>query len=336
VGLGIASSENVRVLDVHNATRIQGALLISGTETRYNGPVIHILDLHDRAPRVIASFVLETKEGPVLFETGPESRFSVLLDGLNALGYAAPDVKHVFVTHIHLDHAGAAWRMAERGATIYVHPKGAPHLVDPSRLWASASRIYGDQMETLWGQMGHVPEGQIEVVQDGQVIQIGEVRIQALETPGHAYHHHAYLIGDVLMGGDVTGVKIGRGPVLPPCPPPEIHIELWRESLARLRQLNLRQIYLTYFGLVEDVGPHLDALEVRLLEWADWIKQKLKSGLTREQMVLEFEAHVAATLRAAGLSQEEVQEYELADPSWMSVDGLVRYWNKHHPEEVVS
>jgi len=311
-------------------------LLISGTETRYNGPVIHILDLHDRAPRVIASFVLETKEGPVLFETGPESRFSVLLDGLNALGYAAPDVKHVFVTHIHLDHAGAAWRMAERGATIYVHPKGAPHLVDPSRLWASASRIYGEQMETLWGQMGHVPEGQIEVVQDGQVIQIGEVRIQALETPGHAYHHHAYLIGDVLMGGDVTGVKIGRGPVLPPCPPPEIHIELWRESLARLRQLNLRQIYLTYFGLVEDVGPHLDALEVRLLEWADWIKQKLKSGLTREQMVLEFEAHVAATLRAAGLSQEEVQEYELADPSWMSVDGLVRYWNKHHPEEVVS
>jgi len=336
VGLGIASSENVRVLDVHNATRIQGALLISGTETRYNGPVIHILDLHDRAPRVIASFVLETKEGPVLFGTGPESRFSVLLDGLNALGYAAPDVKHVFVTHIHLDHAGAAWRMAERGATIYVHPKGAPHLVDPSRLWASASRIYGDQMETLWGQMGHVPEGQIEVVQDGQVIQIGEVRIQALETPGHAYHHHAYLIGDVLMGGDVTGVKIGRGPVLPPCPPPEIHIELWRESLARLRQLNLRQIYLTHFGLVEDVGPHLDALEVRLLEWADWIKQKLKSGLTREQMVLEFEAHVAATLRAAGLSQEEVQEYELADPSWMSVDGLVRYWNKHHPEEVVS
>jgi glyoxylase-like metal-dependent hydrolase (beta-lactamase superfamily II) len=285
---------------------------------------------------VIASFVLETKEGPVLFETGPESRFSVLLDGLNALGYAAPDVKHVFVTHIHLDHAGAAWRMAERGATIYVHPKGAPHLVDPSRLWASASRIYGDQMETLWGQMGHVPEAQIEIVQDGQVVQVGKVQIQALETPGHAYHHHAYLIGDVLMGGDVTGVKIGRGPVLPPCPPPEIHIELWRESLARLRQLNLRQIYLTHFGLVEDVGPHLDALEVRLLEWADWIKQKLKSGLTREQMVLEFEAHVAATLRAAGLSQEEVQEYELADPSWMSVDGLVRYWNKHHPEEVVS
>jgi len=298
--------------------------------------VIRILDLHDRAPRVIASFLLETKEGPVLFETGPESRFSVLLDGLNSLGYAASDVKHVFVTHIHLDHAGAAWRMAERGATIYVHPKGAPHLADPSKLWASASRIYGDQMEALWGRMGYVPEGQIEIVQDGQVIQIGEFQIQALETPGHAYHHHAYRLGDVLIGGDITGVKIGRGPVLPPCPPPEIHIELWCESLARLRQLNLRQIYLTHFGPTEEVGPHLGALEARLLEWADWIKQKLKAGLTREEMVGAFEAYVAATLRAAGLSQEELQEYEFADPSWMSVDGLVRYWNKHHPEEVMS
>ncbi len=298
--------------------------------------MIHILDLHDRAPRVIASFVLETQAGPVLFETGPESRFSVLLDGLNTLGYAASDVRHVFVTHIHLDHAGAAWRLAERGATIYVHPKGAPHLVDPSKLWASATRIYGDQMEALWGQMGYVPEGQIEILQDGDTVQVGEATIQALETPGHAYHHHAFLIGNELIGGDVTGVKIGRGPVLPPCPPPEIHIETWLASLARIRALNPRKLYLTHFGETEDVGPHLSALEAKLLEWADWMKERLKAGKTREQIVPEFEAYVAATLRAAGLSDEEVQEYEFADPSWMSVDGLVRYWNKHHPEEVMA
>lgn len=297
--------------------------------------MIHIIDLHDRAPRVIAAFLLETGAGPVLFETGPESRFSVLLDGLNSLGYAASDIRHVFVTHIHLDHAGAAWRMAERGATIYVHPKGAPHLADPSKLWASAGRIYGEQMEALWGQMGYVPEGQIEIVQDGQVIRMGEVEIRALETPGHAYHHHAYLVGEALIGGDVTGVKIGRGPVLPPCPPPEIHIEAWRESLAKIRALKPRKIYLTHFGQTEDVGSHLEALEARLLEWADWIKQKLQAGLTREQMVPAFEAYVAATLQSAGLSEEEVQEYEFADPAWMSVDGLVRYWNKHHPEEVM-
>lgn len=298
--------------------------------------MIHILDLHDRAPRVIASFVLETSQGPVLFETGPESRFSVLLDGLNSLGYAASDIQHVFVTHIHLDHAGAAWRFAELGSTLYVHPKGAPHLVDPSKLWASATRIYGDKMQELWGQMGYVPEGQLEILQDGDTVKIGEVEVQALETPGHANHHHAFLIGNTLIGGDVTGVKIGRGPVLPPCPPPEIHIEVWRESIAKIRTLNLCKIYLTHFGLTEDVGPHLNALEARLVEWANWMKARLKAGLPREQIVLEFDAYVAATLRAAGLSEEEVQEYEFADPAWMSVDGLVRYWNKYHPEEVMA
>jgi glyoxylase-like metal-dependent hydrolase (beta-lactamase superfamily II) len=298
--------------------------------------VIHTIDLHDRAPRVIASFVLETARGPVLFETGPESRFSALLDGLNALGYAASEIQQVFVTHIHLDHAGAAWRFAELGSTIYVHPRGAPHLVDPGKLWASAARIYGDKMEELWGQMGYVPENQIEILQDGDTVVLGGVSIQAIETPGHAYHHHAYLIGDSLIGGDVTGVKIGHGPVLPPCPPPEIHLEVWRESLARIRTLKPSRIYLTHFGQTQEVGPHLDMLETRLLEWAGWIKQRLKAGLSREQMVLEFEAYVAAGLRAAGLSDEEVQEYEFADPSWMSVDGLVRYWNKHHPEEVMA
>lgn len=298
--------------------------------------MLHTIDLHDRAPRVIASFLLETSQGPVLFETGPESRFSVLLDGLNSLGYAASDIKHVFVTHIHLDHAGAAWRFAELGSTIYVHPKGAPHLIDPSKLWASATRIYGEKMEELWGQMGYVPEGQVEILQDGDTVKVGEAVVQALETPGHANHHHAFLIGNALIGGDVTGVKIGRGPVLPPCPPPEIHIEVWRESIAKVRALKLGKIYLTHFGETENVGPHLDALEAKLVEWADWMKARLKAGLTREQIVLEFEAYVAATLRAAGLSEEEVQEYEFADPSWMSVDGLVRYWNKHHPQEVMA
>lgn len=298
--------------------------------------MIHTLDLHDRAPRVIASFLLETSQGPVLFETGPESRFSVLLDGLNSLGYAASDIKHVFVTHIHLDHAGAAWRFAELGSTIYVHPRGAPHLVDPSKLWASATRIYGDKMEELWGQMGYVPEAQVEILQDGDTVKMGGTVVQALETPGHANHHHAFLIGDALIGGDVTGVKIGRGPVLPPCPPPEIHIEVWRESIAKVRALRLGKIYLTHFGETENVGPHLDALEAKLVEWADWMKARLKAGLPREQIVLEFEAYVAATLRSAGLSEEEVQEYEFADPSWMSVDGLVRYWNKYHPQEVMA
>jgi glyoxylase-like metal-dependent hydrolase (beta-lactamase superfamily II) len=184
--------------------------------------------------------------------------------------------------------------------------------------------------------MGYVPESQIEILHDSDTVQVGEVQIKAIETPGHAYHHHAYLMDHVLIGGDVTGVKIGRGPVLPPCPPPEIHIETWLQSIAKIRALNPRKLYLTHFGQTEDTQAHLNALEAKLLEWADWMKARLKAGQTREQIVPEFEAYVAATLRAAGLSEEEIQEYEFADPSWMSVDGLVRYWNKHHPEEVMS
>lgn len=298
--------------------------------------MIHIIDLHDRAPRVIAAFLLETPDGPVLLETGPESRFSVLLDGLNQHGYSASDIKHVFVTHIHLDHAGAAWRFAELGATIYVHPKGAPHLTDPSKLWASATRIYGDQMEELWGRMGVVPEDRVQVLQDGDIATIGGTEIQAIETPGHANHHHAFKIGRSLIGGDVTGVRIGRGPVLPPCPPPDIHVELWRESIARVRMLRPDRLYLTHFGEVDEVMPHLESLEYKLLEWAQWMKLRLKAAKTRQQIVEEFAQQVVDELRAAGMGEEEIKEYEYADPSWMTVDGLTRYWNKFHPEEVMA
>ncbi|MER3483315.1 MAG: MBL fold hydrolase [Meiothermus sp.] len=296
--------------------------------------MIHILDVRDRAPRVIAAFVLETAEGPVLLETGPESRFPALVDGLKGLGYAPQDIRHVFVTHIHLDHAGAAWRFAKGGSSIYVHPKGAPHLTDPSKLWASATRIYGDQMETLWGRMGIVPENQVQVLQDGDVVSIGGAEIKAIETPGHANHHHAFLIGEALIGGDVTGVRIGRGPVLPPCPPPDINLEVWSDSIAKVRALKPKTLYLTHFGEFTKVGEHLDALEATLGDWGEWMRLRLKEGKTRNQIVLEFEAYVAGQLHRAGLGDAEVQEYEFADPAWMSVDGLMRYWSKFHPQEI--
>jgi glyoxylase-like metal-dependent hydrolase (beta-lactamase superfamily II) len=293
---------------------------------------MHTIDLQDRAPNVIAAFVLNTAGGPVLFETGPEARYANLVQGLKALGHTPQHIRQVFVTHIHLDHAGAAWRLAEHGATIYVHPKGAPHLIDPSKLWHSASRIYGDQMEGLWGKMGMVPESQVRVLQDGDKVRVGDTDIIAIETPGHANHHHAYQIGSQLIAGDVGGIQIGKGPMMPPCPPPEVHLESWRTSLGKLRALNLSRIYLTHFGGFGQVNARLDALEAKLLEWAGWVKQALLAGQTYEQMVPAFKAYVEADLRAAGMSDSEVQEYELADPSWMSVQGLMRYWTKHHPE----
>ncbi|AEB12302.1 MBL fold metallo-hydrolase [Marinithermus hydrothermalis] len=295
--------------------------------------MIHTIDVHHAGvPRIIASFVVETQDGPVLIETGPESAYARLAEGLEALGYAPEDVRHVLVTHIHLDHAGAAWRFAHHGARVYVHPRGAKHLVDPSRLLDSARRIYREAMERLWGRVEGIPAEQVRPVESGEVLRIGGVAFQALETPGHAPHHHAYRVEGVAFTGDVGGVRIGNGPVLPPCPPPDIHVEAWRASLDRLRREGLEALYLTHFGRFTDVAAHLDALEARLVHWADWIRARLAQGMEAEAIVPEFEALVRETLEAAGLSPAEVREYELADPAWMSVMGLVRYWRKHRPE----
>lgn len=296
--------------------------------------MIRVIDLYDRAPRVIAAFLLETTLGPVLFETGPESCFGRLEAGLGQLGYQPSDIRHVFVTHIHLDHAGSAWRFAELGSTIYVHPKGAPHLIDPSKLWASATRIYGDQMETLWGKMGLVPENQIVTLADGDVVGIGDAEVKAIDTPGHASHHHCFQIGNALITGDVGGVRIGSGPVLPPCPPPDINVEVWLESITKIRGINPKTLYLTHFGAFEGIAEHLQALEGSLLLWANEVKLLMKAGKSRDQIVLEFSQYVERQLRQAGLGEQELKEYDFADPAWMTVDGLMRYWNKYHPDQV--
>ncbi|MER3556962.1 MAG: MBL fold hydrolase [Thermus sp.] len=291
--------------------------------------MLRVLDLNHGKDRVIASFLLETKEGPVLVETGPESAYPRLAEGLKAFGYAPEEVRHVLLTHIHLDHAGAAWRFAEMGATVYVEGHGAPHLVDPSRLLASAKRIYGELLQPLWGELRPIPAERIRVVEDKERLRIGEVELEALYTPGHAVHHHAYRFEDVVFTGDVAGVRVG-GPVLPPTPPPDIHLETWKASLDRIRALRPRALYLTHFGPYEDVMPHLEALETILFAWAEWVRARLKEGLSEEEMRPLFEAYWREGLE--GLSEEEMDRYALADPPWMNLQGLIRYWTKHRLE----
>ncbi|MGQ9510943.1 MAG: MBL fold metallo-hydrolase [Thermaceae bacterium] len=293
--------------------------------------MVHVLDLQFGRDRVIASFLLETSEGPVLIETGPESTFSHLEASLKAHGYLPEEVRHVFVTHIHLDHAGAAWRFAGMGATVYVEEHGAPHLVDPSRLLASARRIYQDQLQTLWGEVRPIPPERVRVVRDGERVRIGQVELQAIYTPGHAVHHHAYQLEEAVFTGDVAGVRIG-GPVLPPTPPPDIHLETWKASLDRLKRLQPKALYLTHFGQYEDVKTHLEALETLLFTWAEWVRARLKEGRSEEEVRPWFEAVWREGLR--GLSEEEMDRYALADPPWMNLQGLIRYWTKHHPEAV--
>jgi glyoxylase-like metal-dependent hydrolase (beta-lactamase superfamily II) len=241
----------------------------------------------------------------------------------------------VFLSHIHFDHAGAAWRFAELGATIYVHPRGAPHLIDPAKLIDSATRIYGDEMERLWGRFAPIAEQSVRIMHDMDLVRVAPFEVRAIATPGHASHHNVYQWEDNVFGGDVAGVRLGGGPPLPPFVPPELHIESWQESIGKIRALNAKKLYLPHFGPVEGpISAHLDALDERVRRWAIWFRDRIRAGDGEQQLIPAFAGYVADELRKAGATEEEMRDYECADPSFMAVGAAMRYWQKYHPEEV--
>ena len=298
--------------------------------------MIHVLDTrHLGRAGIIAVTLLETDEGLVLFDTGPESTFETVVAQLPERGFSVQDVRHVFLSHIHFDHAGAAWRFAELGATIYVHPRGAPHLIDPTKLVASATRLYGDKMKLLWGTIAAIAPERVRVLEDNDVVRSAPFEIRAIATPGHASHHHVYHWNDNIFGGDVAGVQLGSGPPAPPFVPPELDIEAWRESIAKIRALNPAKLYLPHFGLVAgDITAHLNALEERVIRWSIWFRDRIRAGDDEQKMTPAFADYVADELRTLGATDSEVADYEHADPSFMAVSAAIRYWRKHHPEEV--
>ena len=298
--------------------------------------MLHILDTRQLGRAgIIAATALETNEGIALFDTGPESTFDNVIVDLGKAGFAAGDVRHVFLSHIHFDHAGAAWRFAESGATVYVHPVGAPHLIDPTKLINSATRIFGDDMQKLWGRIAPVPTERVRIVEDNEVITVPPFDVRAIATPGHADHHHVYHWDDNVFGGDIAGVRIGAGPPIPPFVPPQLRIESWHESIARIRALRPANLYLPHFGKVEGpIAEHLDAVDERVRRWSEWFQQQLRGGATEEQLRRDFAEYEHVDLRKDGASDEDIQGYELADPSYMAVPAAIRYWQKHHPEAV--
>lgn len=291
--------------------------------------MIHTLDLHFLGiDHAIASFLIESSVGPILVETGPHSTYGSMTTELKKFGYLPEDIKHVLLTHIHFDHAGAAWAFANHGAKIYLHPFGKPHMQDPSKLYQSAKMIYGDEMERLWGIMENISEELLITPQHEEEVIIGDQRFTALHSPGHAKHHIAWQLGDIIFTGDVAGVKIGDGPVVPPCPPPDINLEDWNQSLDLLLQRKATSLYLTHYGKISDIGHHVQELRNILNDWALWIKQKWESGLSTDEITPQFTEYTANQLRNLGVSEHGVKQYEAANPSWMSVAGLIRYWKK--------
>ena len=276
----------------------------------------------------IGCFLIETSEGALLVESGPNPTLKNLRGALRDRGLQAGAVRHVFLTHIHLDHAGSAWEFAKEGATVYVHPFGYPHLNDPAKLLESASRVYGPDMEKMWGHLEPIPEARLRAVEDKETITIGGVSLTAHYTPGHANHHICWQWGDALFAGDVAGIRIKGGPAVPPCPPPDISVERWLASFQTIRTLNPSALYLTHYGVVEDVDQHLTELEERLHRYAAWVKERLDEGEEKAEMLAPFVRYVEEEYKKVGVSREDLVRYHTATPPALAVSGLIRYWRK--------
>lgn len=296
---------------------------------------IHILDTRQLGRAgIVAASALETDDGIALFDTGPESTFDNVVVDLGKAGFAAKDVRHVFLSHIHFDHAGAAWRFAGT-ATVYVHPRGAPHLIDPTKLVESATRIFGDDMERRWGKIAPVPAARVKILEDNEVVRVPPFEIRAIATPGHASHHHVYHWDDNIFGGDIAGVRIGSGPPIPPFVPPELHVESWRESIRKIRALNAANLYLPHFGKVHgSTSEHLDELDERVARWSEWFRERIRAGDDEPKLRPTFTELEHSELRKRGATQDDVDGYEAADPSYMAVGAAIRYWKKYHSEMV--
>jgi glyoxylase-like metal-dependent hydrolase (beta-lactamase superfamily II) len=244
-------------------------------------------------------------------------------------------VTHVLLTHIHLDHAGAAGWLARQGAEIYVHPVGAPHMLNPEKLLVSATRIYGDRMDSLWGEFLPVPEDKLKVVGDRETIVIGNFEFVPINTPGHAEHHYAYLFEDICFSGDVGGVRIpGYQYLRVPMVPPELHLERWHESMKRLRQEKFALIAPTHFGIYDDPDWQLREVEKGLDDAERWLEKMMSEDPVPpiEAMRESFTAWMVDQGATYGLSEDVLVAYGLANPPGMSADGLYRYWKKvKHP-----
>jgi glyoxylase-like metal-dependent hydrolase (beta-lactamase superfamily II) len=273
---------------------------------------MHHLDLNfGGSPQAVGVYVVDTDDGPALFDCGPTSTLPALESGLAEHGLRIEDIRHLLLSHIHLDHAGAAGTLVRRhpGLTVWVSEVGAPHLVDPSRLERSARRLYGESFDPLWGELAPVPEENVRVA-TGHVL-----GWETFPTIGHASHHISYFRDGTLLAGDAAGVRMpGASYVLPVSPPPDVDVEGWHASVAAIRAREPERLALIHFGVHEDVDTHLDRLELELDRWAE----RVHDGMEQQAFVEAAQADAGA----------DADLYDRVAPFWQSWQGMKRYWEK--------
>ncbi len=284
------------------------------------------------APRIIASVVLHGAGGAAIIDPGPASTLPVLTQALADAGLTIADVRALLLTHIHLDHAGAAGTLVRENPAIrvYVHEKGAAHVIDPTKLLASATRLYGDQMDRLWGEVRPVPEGAVVVLRGGERVSAGGRDLEVAYTPGHASHHVSYFSADtgIAFVGDTAGVRLLPGGVnVPPTPPPDVDLELWRDSIARISAWNADTLFVTHFGPHRPARAHLS----ELLDNLELTSTLARQSLAREGSDEDREAWFADEWRRVlrrRMTSDDAHAYETAGRFDLNWRGLARYWRK--------
>lgn len=288
---------------------------------------------------IIGSYLLAGENELAIIDPGPGSMLEPLLAAIREAGFEPQDVTHILATHVHLDHAGAVGSLVRQlpRAQVYVHSKGAPHLLDTSKVVASASRIYGERLKPLWGEIESTPAERLHVIEGGDILTVAGRRLEVHYTPGHAVHHVIFF--DVhsgeLFAGDTAGVRLpGVEYIRPPTPPPDIDLEAWSNSIDRIKSLRPDVLYLAHFGPTKDPAQHLGRLREQLYAWGDFVREAMRQGKDEAEIIAMLVAHTEPELQRVTSDPRAIPRYEIATNYAMTVQGYMRYWKKKHPERL--
>ena len=283
-------------------------------------------------PRSIAALLMESDGTSVLIDPGPQSTLETLRAGLRDRGQNFRTLDALLLTHIHLDHAGATAALVRENPNlkVYVHEFGLVHMIDPARLLASAGRLYGGDLQTLYGECTPVPEGNLKQLQGGERIRIGGTELEVFYTPGHASHHVTYWdrASRTAFVGDTAGIRVqGDAFLLPATPPPDIDVEIWNQSLDTIACLGPERIFLTHFGFIEDPVEHIRVYKARLAEWRALTRKLLESGMETTEAEKAFVDAIVAEIKST-LPVDAADHYIFNGGLRLSWLGLMRYVQK--------
>jgi glyoxylase-like metal-dependent hydrolase (beta-lactamase superfamily II) len=288
---------------------------------------------------IIGSYLLAGENELAIIDPGPGSMLEPLLASIREVGFDPQDVTHILATHVHLDHAGVTGSLVRMlpKVQVYVHSNGAPHLLDTSKVVASASRIFGGRMKLLWGEIESTPADRLHTIEGGDVLNVAGRKLEVHYAPGHAIHHVIFFDAHSgeLFAGDVAGVRLpGVDYVRPPTPPPDLDLEAWSESMELVKRLHPDVLYLGHFGASRDVNEHFGRLHEKLYSWGDFVLNAMRNGKEEAEIISMLIDKTQPELQRVARDPHALQRYEIASNYPMTVQGYMRYWKKKHPERL--